>query len=93
HCAVVSVIAQELFGGKLLRADMTKYPEFVHMRSHYVNQMPNGEIKDFTLSQFDGKRPVDLEFTEREREYVLSYPETAKRYDLLLQRLKSVIDK
>jgi len=93
HCAVASVLAQGIFGGRLMRADLTKYSEYAHMRSHYVNLLPNGEMKDFTLPQFKGKRPNDLEFVERTREYVLSNPDTAKRYNLLLQRFKEAMNK
>lgn len=91
QCAVVSLIAQSLFGGKLYRAPLADYPEFAYARSHYVNQLPVGRIVDFTKAQFGKKYPENLTFEEREREYVLSYPETLKRFKLLSIRLAKEI--
>ena len=46
----------------------------------------NGKVIDFTKPQFKG---IDFELIGefRERDYVLSFPETAKRYELLIARL------
>lgn len=49
HCAVVSLIVQNLFGGELLRASLAG-TEFAHMRSHYWNRLPDGTADDFTKS-------------------------------------------
>jgi len=86
HCAVVSQLAKVTFGGVLLRASLLKYPEFAHMRSHYLNKLPDGTIKDFTAGQFGNNYPQDMELQEKDSEYVLSYPETVKRYKLLADR-------
>lgn len=84
HCAVASLVAQNLFGGKILRASLENTP-FASMRSHYVNQLPDGTIIDFTTEQFGKTYPV-LQFEERGRSYLLSHAETKKRYKELALR-------
>jgi len=88
HCAVVSLVAQDLFGGTLLRATLEPYPEFAHMRSHYWNRLPDGREIDFTEAQFQGRKPA-LFGVERLRQDVLSpaYPNTVVRYKLLSCRI------
>lgn len=98
HCAVVSLVAQNLFGGKLYRASL-EGTKFAFMRSHYWNMLPfhcyndpHGEV-DFTASQFGGGDLNNLVGEPRTREYVLYDPETRKpreimgRYKLLAFRL------
>lgn len=87
HCAVVSLVAQNLFGGELLRGSLTEVPGFEHMRSHYWNKLADGNIEDFTKPQFGANYPHGLKAEVRERSYVLSFPETVKRYKLLALRL------
>jgi len=87
HCAVGALVAQNLFGGELLRASLAEIPEFAHMRSHYWNRLPDGTEVDFSAPQFGGRYPVGLKSEARTRSYVLSFPETAKRYKLLMTRL------
>ena len=95
HCAVVSLVAQDLFGGELLRASLLPYPEFAHMGSHYWNQLPDGNGIDFTYPQFFGRRPP-LVGKLKSREYVLYDPKTKAprqimgRYKLLALRLASI---
>ena len=91
HCAVVSLLAQDLFGGELLRASLAEFPEFAHMRSHYWNRLATSEVWDFTAPQFGADYPVGLKAEVRERSYVISYPDTAKRYKLLAERLTKII--
>lgn len=83
HCAVVSLIAQNLFGGELLRGSLMNVSGFEHMRSHYWNKLDGGIVADFTSSQFKGNYPRGLKAEIRDRFYVLSFPETLKRYKLL----------
>lgn len=85
HCAVVSLIAQDLFGGELFRASLEGTP-FAHMRSHYLNQLPTGK-KDFTAPQFGEHYPEGLATEVRDRAYVLSYSPTVERYILLAMRV------
>ncbi len=91
HCAVVSLLAQDIFGGELLRVSL-EGTAFAQMKSHYYNRLLNSDKteKDFTREQFGGNYPAGLEVTTRTREYVLSYPPTAKRYELLKSRLRKL---
>ena len=85
HCAVVSLVAQNLFGGDLLRASLEN-TVFSAMRSHYWNKLPDGSEVDFTKPQFKDV-VLSLEGAVRERSYVLSFPETKSRYQKLALRL------
>src|SRR3989344_523490 len=69
HCAVVSLIGQNLFGGELLRASLEK-TAFAHMRSHYWNSLADGSEHDFTKPQFGDNPPTDLEAVVKERAYL-----------------------
>ena len=85
QCAVTALIVQEFFGGKLLRVEATSPNERV---SHYYNELPDGRTIDFTRRQFpNGTRFSPPEY--RERGYVLSYPQTAAKYEMLWKRVLS----
>jgi len=60
HCAIVSLVAQNLFGGELLRGSLMEVPGFERMRSHYWNKLADGSIEDFTKSQFGERYPEGL---------------------------------
>lgn len=87
HCAVVALLAQDLFGGELLRASLDGTP-FTSVRSHYWNRLPNGIEVDFTNPQFGDNPPVGLQAETRTREYLLSNPNTRSRYEILKKRFK-----
>jgi len=89
HCAVASLLAQDIFGGDLVRASLEGTP-FSAMRSHYWNRFLNGFEVDFTASQFGNNLPANLIGELRERDYVLSNADTRRRYELLAERFKSV---
>lgn len=80
HCAVASVVAQDYFGGSILRATL-KGTDFEYLRSHYWNLLPDGEI-DFTKAQFQGRAPQMVGF-ERSREQILEREQDLRRYNLL----------
>ena len=61
------------------------------MKSHYWNRFPNGQEEDFTKPQFKGSYPDFKDIQVRERSYVLSFPETLKRYEILKSRLEKII--
>jgi hypothetical protein len=84
QCAVTALIVQDYFGGDLLRCPMTDGG------SHYWNRLPTGEEVDLTKDQLDhiAGKPIWEEVVVRNREYVLSYPDTAIRYELLKSRVK-----
>ncbi len=79
QCAVVALLVQYGYGGVLKRA-------LVNGVSHYWNEI-NGEVVDLTRAQFKGELVIEDE-SEREREYVLSFPATVARYELLLDRVR-----
>lgn len=85
HCAVVSLVAQNLFGGALARISLINVPDFSHMRSHYFNLLADGSLEDFTREQFGSRYPQGLVQT-RERSDVFSNEETKKRYKILAWR-------
>jgi hypothetical protein len=79
QCAVTALIVQDLYGGQLLRARLGEV-------THYWNALPDGTEVDLTRDQFDDFVPADT--TTASREYVLSFPVTRRRYELLKARLK-----
>lgn len=80
QCAVTALVIQDLLGGILVRAK-------VNGVSHYWNSLPNGDKIDMTLRQFGDKITFDELPDERSREYVTSFPETVRRYELLKKRV------
>ena len=89
QCAVTALVIQDFFGGKLLRVEASGPQGKV---SHYYNQLRDGNIIDLTRKQF----PKGTEFSApeyREREYVLSYPETASRYEILKNNVSLLLSK
>lgn len=83
QCAITALIVQDYFGGSLMRAEVGK-------GSHYWNQLPDGTEIDLTKIQFP-KDIIILRGETRTREYVLSYPDTVKRYKLLKQRVEKYL--
>jgi len=94
HCAVVALIAQDLFGGTLHRASLGGTP-YARMRSHYCNRIASdgmSELRalewcDFTNPQFGDAYPTGLQWEERSREYALSNAKTLARYKEMTYRL------
>lgn len=93
-------MVQEMCGGDLLRFDLTLFPKFAAMRSHYKNRLPKGTVVDFTAGQFGNALEYFLLVnpTVRRREEVLDqekYPDSVRRYNLFRERffeaLKQII--
>jgi len=80
HCAVITLLAQDFFGGDILRGGLKNTP-FCLMNSHYWNLF-SSEEKDFTEEQFNGHKPK-LIGEIRERRSLLSNKNTLQRYKLL----------
>lgn len=78
QCAVSALLVQDCFGGELLRTTNKGV-------SHYWNRLPDGTEIDHTRDQFDAWEPGEI--VVREREYVLSFPVTAERYERLKTRI------
>lgn len=83
HCAVVSLLAQDYFGGSLVRGSLAGNSKYSYLRSHYWNLLSSGEEVDFTSGQYADLNFSDLPKESRDRDHVLSYPNTQKRYLLL----------
>jgi hypothetical protein len=84
QCAISALVVQDLLGGELLRT-------IVNGESHYWNRLPNGQEVDTTRQQFGSEPRIDSPTTVRERSYVLSFPYTVKRYEVLKSRIASAI--
>lgn len=86
QCAITALIVQDYFGGELLRCK-TK-----HGKSHYWNRLPDGIEQDLTESQFEAgfDAPIKNDYQIRTREYVLSFPDTTIRYNLLKEKIEKL---
>jgi hypothetical protein len=86
QCAVTALVLQEFLGGDLLRSPLMRGG------SHYWNRLPSGAEVDATRGQF--REGIVLQAGEiRPREYVLSFPETAQRYQLLKEHVRRQLGK
>ena len=92
HCAVVSLLAQDIWGGEILRASLSN-TYFANLRSHYWNLLENGLEIDFTKEQFTDNYPGNLPSEISSREHILSYPPTFQRYELLKTRFRESLSK
>ncbi len=86
QCAVTALVVQDWLGGDLLRCLTAKGD------SHYWNQLPNGKEVDLTAGQFvySGDEPLRSDTIIRTREYVLSFPDTVARYEILKRRVRLI---
>lgn len=86
HCAIVSVLAQELFGGEIVKVSL-KGTKYENLRSHFFNVIDGKEI-DFTIEQFGGNEPYpDFPRVIESKEEILSHPGTQQRYMLLKNKI------
>lgn len=85
HCAVVSLLAQDVFGGEIYRGSLKHVPKYAYLSSHFWNKIGN-KMFDFTQSQYPDISYQDLPAEIRTREEILSYPDTLRRYTLLKER-------
>lgn len=87
HCAIVAILVQDYFGGKLLRVSLEDSKEFGYLHSHYWNKIESGQEIDLTKSQFLGLELNFLDIQERSKEKILSNSDTLRRYNLLKSRI------
>ena len=87
HCAVVALLAQDYFGGDLIRSSLKEIKKYSHLKSHFWNRLPDGKEVDFTKEQFKDISIEDLDGEVRSRESVLNHTDTIRRYNLLKERL------
>lgn len=85
HCAVVALLAQDVYGGELMRGSLEEVPKYAYLRSHYWNRIDDKEI-DFTKDQYSDLSYTNLESEVRDRSSVLEHPDTVRRYMLLKSR-------
>lgn len=90
HCAVVSLVANKLYGGIILRASLEGTP-YAKSRSHYKNRFSFGD-KDFTVDQFKQGYPEGLYYEERIRKDLVSNPGTLSRYTQLTLNLAEYLE-
>lgn len=85
HCAVVSLLAQEVFGGDLIKGSLKDNPKYAYLRSHIWNRI-NGLDEDFTQEQYSDLSHKDLLGEVRSRDSIYNHPDTIRRYKLLKDR-------
>jgi hypothetical protein len=87
QCAVTALIVQDYFGGDLKRQALNDGD------SHYWNDLPYFSEVDLTFSQFAVTKQFGVgDVITRSREYVLSFPDTKIRYELLKKRVERFLD-
>lgn len=75
QCAVTSLVVQDLLGGRLVTAPILGH-------EHFWNRLEGNLEVDLTREQF-GQAVPDQSPQEADREFVLSFPDTLRRYELL----------
>lgn len=81
QCAVTTLVAQDFFGGEILRASLEDVDGYEYMRSHYWNRLPDGAQIDFSQRQFDQLAYDKIPPGEtRTREYLMSNEGTRSRF-------------
>ena len=93
QCAVTSLIVNDYLGGEIVWANAI-LPDGREI-SHYFNKMGSVE-KDFTRVQFPKGTTISQGIPEVKefsstRDYILSYPVTQQRYELLRQRVQEFL--
>lgn len=91
HCAVVSLLAESLFGGWILGVDL-KGTKFSKMKFHYWNQFPDETQQDFTRAQFGEEYPGELEIKfclNASDLLLLADKSTLRRFELLQERFEA----
>ena len=85
QCAVAALLFQDVFGGILVNAKVQ-----LNGISHYWNVLPNGAEVDMTGEQFPFT-PIFIDQTyKKQRDYVLSFPQTRSRYEILRRRYEAI---
>jgi hypothetical protein len=93
QCAVTALIAQDYLGGDIVWAEAA-LPDGAKI-SHYFNLI-DGSEQDFTRRQFPHGTAVPQGVPKPKgfnstREYVLSFESTKIRYELLKERVESLL--
>ena len=91
HCTVATRLAEDYFGGEVVRASLQDVPKYAYVRWHYWNKLPNGKEIDFTGEQYPDIAITDLKGELREREADFKHEDVLKRYNLLKQRFGKLV--
>jgi len=92
QCAVTALVVQDFFGGELRRGIVEINEKDVSLYlSHYWNLLPDGKKKDLTKEQFPKGTVIPRKGEPQSRDYVLSFPDTRKRYALLRLAIENQI--
>jgi hypothetical protein len=81
QCAVTALVVQDYAGGRIIRAEVGSI-------SHYWNLIGGRHI-DLTKDQFRYYHTANAAF--RTRGYILSFPDTARRYNTLRERVSAIL--
>ena len=81
QCAVTALVVQDHCGGSILSGEVNGIP-------HYWNRLATNEELDLTLGQF-GRSAHHSKVQACDRVFILSYPDTVRRYQQLQQRVSS----
>jgi hypothetical protein len=93
QCAVTACIVEDYFGGEILNTK-AELPDGT-IDSHYYNVI-DGEEVDLSRDQFPegttfpAGQPKHGDYAST-REYILSYPVTKHRYDILRERVDDIV--
>jgi len=97
HCAVIALIAEDFFGGKIKRGIFPKeWQKGFHSKFHYWNELEGGLIADFSQGQFPLEFPC-ADFVKgklgvvvnKKRNEFLRHGNVQDRYKKLRHRLDS----
>jgi hypothetical protein len=80
QCAVTALVLQDLLGGDLMFGEVNGF-------QHYWNRLPGNSEVDLTLQQFESVDRIEHR-RKADRAYVLSFPDTRRRYRKLLSRVQ-----
>ncbi|MBU4242485.1 MAG: hypothetical protein KKA65_02700 [Nanoarchaeota archaeon] len=99
QCAVTALLVQDYCGGKIVNCtlEVPRWGEKGKSVSYYFNKIGNLEI-DLTKHQFPEDTEVPKGVDKKKdfpttRDYVLFYEPTAKRYELLKERVEKELAK
>ncbi|TSC85070.1 MAG: hypothetical protein G01um101413_454 [Parcubacteria group bacterium Gr01-1014_13] len=87
HSSIISLLAQSLFGGKIYGVNL-KGTKFAKMKVHLWNIFPDGQVIDFTRSQFGKEYPGELEIKQIGVSVLLADKNTSRRFKLLQERFE-----
>lgn len=87
QCAITALVVQDYFGGELKRCKLNDGD------SHYWNDTEKYGELDLTFTQFAFTKQRELvgDTVIRDRKYVLSFPDTVKRYEILKNRVEEYL--